>query len=75
MNALLASANESASQLATLRQQTTADAKSVVDHAFSRALLVVVALVLGGLLAGIVFRLATRRRNQPAATPVSTDSF
>ena len=69
---LLVSANESASQLTTLRQQTTADAKAVVDHAYSRALIVVVALVLGGLLAGILFRVATRRGNQPAAA-VRTD--
>ena len=72
LNTLLDSLNRSAPQVAQLGQQTTADAKAVVNHAFRLGLVlivvlgmvIVVAVVLGRRLSGA----QSRRDPPPAAT-------
>lgn len=73
LRALLASADDSASRLAQLRQQTAAEANAVVDHAFRRALTLVLVLVCGALLAGILYRLVASRLNASRAPATKTD--
>lgn len=61
LTALLTLANDGASRLAQVRQQTAADAKAVVDHTFNRALILILVLVFGALFAGLLYRGITRR--------------
>jgi hypothetical protein len=61
LSVLLASANDSASRLAQVRQQTAAEATTVLDHAYVRARTLVVVLVVGALLAAVVYRLIATR--------------
>ena len=68
LNALLASANDSATRLTQVRQQTAAEARSVVDYAFARMLRLVLVLLGGALFAGILYRVVSirlhRRHNE-----------
>ncbi len=73
LHALLVSADDSASRLAQLRQQTAADANAVVDHAFRRALTLVLVLVCGALLAGVLYRLVASRLNSRHASATEND--
>jgi hypothetical protein len=70
LNALLASVNQSAPQLAQLGQQTKADADAVVRHAFLYGVALVLILLAGAVLAGLIYRvlsnkLAADRRKLP----------
>ena len=69
LNALLASANDSAVRLEQIRKQTAAEANAVVDHAFGRGLILVLALLVGGLLAGILYRVVTGRLRAARVSP------
>ena len=78
LSTLLVSANDSASRLTQVRRETAAEARRVLDHAFARALMVVGALVIGGLLAAIVYRLLVMRLGRPrvpSSLTVRTDSY
>ncbi|MGA2788523.1 MAG: hypothetical protein ABSF60_13455 [Verrucomicrobiota bacterium] len=57
LNALLTTINQSTPQLAQLRQQTTADANRVVDHAFRRGLILILVLLIGSVVAGLTYRI------------------
>ncbi len=72
LNALLASANDSAARVSQIRQHVVVEAKSVVDHAFGRVLVLVLVLVGGGLVAGIVYRVVSSRV-QAGRVPVDRD--
>lgn len=70
LNTLLASANENVSRLSQLRQQTAAEAKDVIDHAWRRMLTLGLVLLGAGLCAGILYRVifarfAARREPSP----------
>ena len=57
LNGLLATVNQSAPQLAQIGQQTTLEVKQVVDHAFRRALILILALLIGSVVAGLTYRI------------------
>ena len=71
LNTLLGTVNESTPQLARLGQQTAADAKEVVDHAFRRGWELILILFGGSLVTGLIYRLmankltADRRKPSP----------
>jgi hypothetical protein len=61
VNALLLSVEKNSARLAEVRQQTAADAKAVVDHAFRRALMLLLGLVGAVLFAALIYRVAANR--------------
>ena len=68
LNALLVSANDSASRLAAIRDHTAAGANAIVDHAFMRARTLILLAVLSAFFAGILYRMiAARLRNHSPA--------
>jgi hypothetical protein len=56
LNALLATVNQSAPQLAKLGQQTAADAQHLMNHAFWLALTLILVLLFGSVAAGLAYR-------------------
>ena len=64
LNALLTTINQSAPQLAQLRQQTADDANRVVDHAFRLGLVLILALLIGSVLAGLAYRVLANKLNR-----------
>ena len=72
LNALLTTVNQTTPQLARLGQQTTADAKGVVDHAFRMGLVLILVLLIGSVVAGLTYRWLvnklTRNGNKPSAS-------
>lgn len=64
LNALLTTINQGAPQLAQLRQQTAADAGRVVDHAFRLGLVLILALLIGSVLAGLAYRVLANKLNR-----------
>jgi len=72
LNTLLNTVNLSAPQLAKLGQQTTADAKQVVDHAFRLGLVLIAVLLGGALIAGLIYRVITNKlaadRHKPSGS-------
>lgn len=60
-NVLITSANQSATQLAVLSEQATAKAERVVNRAFRLGLLLVVILLVGSVLAALVYRALANR--------------
>ena len=66
LNALLATANQSATQLTVLSEQAGAKAERAVDRAFRLGLVLVVLLLAGSVLAGLAYRaLAARMSRKP----------
>jgi hypothetical protein len=61
LNALLTTINQSAPQLAQLQQQTAANANRVVDRAFQRGLILILVLLLGSVVAGLIYRLLANK--------------
>ena len=61
LNALLATINQTAPQLAQLQQQTAADANRVVDHAFRLGLALILVLLAGALVAGLLYRVLANK--------------
>jgi hypothetical protein len=57
LNALLASVNQSAPQLEKLSQQTKSNADDIVRHAFGYGLVLVLVLIVGSMLAGLLYRI------------------
>jgi hypothetical protein len=57
LQTLLTTVNQSTSELARLGQQTTADARQVVDHAYRRGLELILILLGGAVAAGLIYRL------------------
>jgi len=73
LNVLLATANQSATQLAVLSEQASAKAERLVDRAFRLGLLLVVFLLVGAVLAGLAYRaLAIRMIRKQGASPASS---
>jgi hypothetical protein len=75
LNALLASANQSAPQIEKLSQQATADADRVVKHIFWLALALIFILLAGSVLAGLAYRVLVnklprdgRKPDEPSST-------
>jgi DNA repair ATPase RecN len=64
LNALLTTINQSAPQLAQLRQQTADDASRVVDHVFRLGLVLILALLIGSVLAGLAYRVLANKLNR-----------
>jgi hypothetical protein len=62
LNTLLASVNQSAPQIKQLGQQTKADADEVVRHAFLYGVALVMILLVGSVLAGLVYRSLTNKQ-------------
>jgi hypothetical protein len=56
LNVLIASANQSATQMVVLSEQATVKAERVVDHAFHLGILLVLLLLVGAVLAGLAYR-------------------
>jgi hypothetical protein len=56
LNTLLASVNQTAPQIEKLGQQTKADADAVVRHAFLYGMVLVLILLVGSVLAGLIYR-------------------
>lgn len=61
LNKLLATVNETTPQIAQLRQQTAADARRVVYEAFWLGLVLILVLLIGSVLAGLVYRKITMK--------------
>ena len=61
LNALFTTVNQSTPQLAELREQTTADANRVVDRAFRLGLILIAVLLIGSVLAGLVYRVLANK--------------
>lgn len=61
LNVLLASANQSATQLAILSEQATGKAERVVDRAFRHGLILVAFLLVGSVFAGLAYRALARK--------------
>lgn len=74
LNTLLATVNQSAPQLAQLGQQTTADAKQVVDHAYRRGLVLILVLLVGSVVAGLTYRVIANRFTPGRRKPSTPDS-
>jgi hypothetical protein len=60
LNTLLTTMNQSTPQLAQLGQQTTTDAKQVVDHAYRRGLELILVFLGGLLVTGLIYRILAR---------------
>jgi hypothetical protein len=70
LNVLIASANQSATQLVVLSEQASAKAERVVDRAFWLGLVLIVLLLAGSVLAGLAYRaLAARISRKPGTSP------
>lgn len=65
LGALLNSVNESTPQLARLRRETTVDAQRVVQHAFWLGLALILILLVGAVLAGLVYRVLAAKLTPP----------
>ncbi len=70
LNALLVSVNQATPQIEKLGQQTKTDADDVVRHAFGYALVLILILLAGSVLAGLIYRalankLTTNNRKPP----------
>jgi hypothetical protein len=61
LNALFESVNQSAPQLEKLSQQTKANADHVVQHAFWLGLILIFILLIGSVLAGLIYRILTNK--------------
>ncbi len=61
LTALLAAINQSAPQLARLRQQTTEDASRVVDHAFKLAVGLILILLSGSVLSALTYQIICKK--------------
>ncbi len=69
LTTLLTTVNQSTPQLAQLGQQTTADANRVVNHAFRLGLILIVALLVGSVLAGLTYRLLASKLSRDGSKP------
>ncbi len=65
LNALLATVDKNAPQIEKLGQQTKADADAVVRHAFFYGVALVLILLIGSVLAGLVYRRLTKGGRKP----------
>ena len=65
--------NQSTPQLSQLREQTTAAANRVVDRAFRRGLILIAVLLIGSVLAGLVYRVLTNRLTRDGRKPLIPD--
>ncbi|HTY89390.1 MAG TPA: hypothetical protein VMB80_18215 [Candidatus Acidoferrum sp.] len=74
LNNLLNTVNLSAPQLAKLGQQTTADAKQVVDHAYRRGLELILVLLGGSLLTGLIYRMIANKPTAGRPKPAGPES-
>jgi hypothetical protein len=74
LNTLLATVNQSAPQLAQLGQQTTADAKQIVDHAYRRGLMLILVLLGGSVVAGLIYRVIANLLSPNRRKPATPDS-
>jgi hypothetical protein len=63
LNALLASVNQSAPQIEQLGRQTKADADAVVRHAFLYGVALVLILLVGSVLAGLIYRSLSNKQD------------
>ncbi len=61
LNVLLASANQSATQLSALSETATGKAERVMDRAFRNGLILVAFLLIGSVVAGLVYRTLAAR--------------
>ncbi len=61
LNTLLTTINQSAPQLAQLRQQTAAEADRVVEHAFRLGLALILVLLAGSVAAGLIWRVLANK--------------
>jgi len=61
LNLLLTSVNESTPQVALVGKQTAADLQQVIQHGFRLALILIVVLLLGAVLAGLAYRALSAR--------------
>jgi hypothetical protein len=61
LNALLASINQSAPLLVQMGQQTTANANSVVDHAFKQGLILISVFLVGLVVVGLIYRILVNK--------------
>jgi hypothetical protein len=61
LNTLLVSINQSAPLLAQMGQQTTANANSVVDHAFTRGLILISVFLIGLMAVGVIYRILVNK--------------
>jgi hypothetical protein len=69
VNALLNSLNQSAPHVTQLREQTTQDARSLVEHAFRLGLILVLILLVGSVLAGLTYRFLANKLNRDNRKP------
>jgi hypothetical protein len=74
LNGLLATVNQSTPQLAQLGQQSTAEAYRVVDHAFWRALILILALLVGCVVAGLTYRIVAGKLAGDGRKPAKPES-
>jgi hypothetical protein len=74
LNALLTTVNQSAPQLAQLGQQTTADAKEAVDHAYRRGLALILVLLGGAVVAGLIYRVIASLLSPNRRKPSTPDA-
>lgn len=67
LNTLITSVDQTAPKLARVTQQAGEDLKSVVDHAFWRGLVLILALLVGSVPAALAYRVLVRRlvRGEP----------
>jgi len=70
VSTLLMTVNQSTPQLAQLGQQTAADANRVVDHAFWRGLILILALLIGSVAAGLIYRVLANKLTRDGSKPV-----
>jgi hypothetical protein len=61
LNALLVSVNQTTPQIEKLGQQTKTDADDIVRHAFGYALVLILILLAGSVLAGLVYRVLANK--------------
>jgi hypothetical protein len=72
LTTLIQTVNQSESQAARLSRQATADAKEIIGHAFRLSLVLIVVLLVGSVLAGLVYRLVAARWARAKQPPPDT---
>lgn len=72
INTLVVTVNQSVPQIQRLSQQTSADAQQVVDRGFHLGLVLIAVLLIGGVLAGLLYRVLLeklKRRGRSDSAP------
>ena len=65
LNSLLTSINQSTPQVAQLSKQAQADARNLLDRAFWQALLLILILLAGSVIAGLIYRILAAKITRP----------